>query len=275
LFAVGTVSAPSSVPVVDAGSSFQKIDASMAAKMLDYALLSQCIYDLGTDKFHAPTGWEAVALPGFVCLANPKRAAVEDQVNGFKASAFVKGRQIAVVFQGTNPNEITDWSTDIAAKMGLEPGQYKDAIVYAEQVVQEAGSNYDVVFTGHSLGGGLATFAALHCGKTAYVFNAAPLGSLMTADIKDIGKNRALITNIDMTGDVVSGFGGQTGSIYILNIPPVTRAYLGAELKAIQDAQHGFPFIRNLKELGAQAAFTADSILQLHSMDTIVQALRL
>jgi len=255
-------------------TGIQSVDANLARAVLDYALLSQSIYDLGSDKYKAPNGWEAVGLPGLVCLVDPKKAAYEDLVNGFKVSTFVKGKKLAVVFQGTNPNELIDWTTDIAAKMGLEPGQYKDALNYAGQIIEQAGANYEIVMTGHSLGGGLATYAALYYGKPAIVFNAAPMGSGMLGDIQNLNENKSLVTNIDMQGDVVSGFGGQSGTIYTLEVPASVRAQLGAEWDVVKEVMHGFPFIRDLKELGARLGATYDTINELHSMANIITALQ-
>jgi hypothetical protein len=280
LFAVGMPSAgavnviatqaqPTAVPV-----GVQSVDAQLARDVLDYALLSQAVYNLGTDKYKAPNGWEAVGLPGLVCLVDPKKAAFVDPLNGFKVSTFIKGKKLAVVFQGTNPNELVDWSTDFFTKMGLKTGQYQDALNYAGKIIEQAGTNYDIVMTGHSLGGGLATYAALYYDKPAIVFNAAPMGSEMLNDIQNLNERKSRVKNIDMKGDVVSGFGGQSGPIYTLEVPASVRAQLGAEWDVVKEVMHGLPFIRDLKELGARLGATYDTVNELHSMANLITALQ-
>lgn len=253
-----------------AGTSkgYATMDAEMARLVMDYALLSQAIYDLGTDKYKAPNSWEAVGLPGLVCLLNPKRAAFQDLVNGFKASTFVNGKKLAVVFQGTNPNELVDWTTDFFTLKGVKTGQYQEALDYASRIIAQAGTDYDIVMTGHSLGGGLATYAALYYDKPAIVFNAAPIGSEMLSDIQNVNERKLRVKNIDMKGDVVSGFGGQSGPIYVLEIPANIRAGLVAEWKAVKE---GLPFIRDFVALGV----SYDTVKVLHSMENIITALQI
>ena len=275
LFVVGNPAPGTATGQSEADSSkgFATLDAKMASEFMDYALLSQAIYDLGSDKYKAPKGWEAVGMPGLVCLVNPKHTEFRDLVNGFKATTFIKGKTLVVVFQGTNPTEWVDWTTDIAAMMGLEPAQYKEALMYAGYIIEQAGNNYDVVMTGHSLGGGLATYAALHFDKPAVVFNAAPMGNRMLSQVQNLNEKKSLVKNIDMKGDAVSGLGGQIGLIYVVEVPLGVRAQLEAEWEAIEEARRGFPFIRNLKELGATLALTYDALNELHSMSNLINAL--
>ncbi len=277
--AVGTQNSKGTAPPT-AANEVQPVDAKLAASVLDYALLSQAIYDVGTSKFNGPNGWEAVDPVTFSSLLDPKKAFYNDPVNDFTIGVFIKGKNLAVVFRGTTGFFLfsKDWRTDIAAKMGMEPGQYKDALIWVDNIIQRDKnlSNFKVVLTGHSLGGGLATYAALHYfNQPAVVFNAEPMGPGMLNDIQNLDEKKKLIENIDMAGDIVSGIGGQVGPIYIIDVPPGVRAQLGAEWQAVQDAKHGLTFISNLQEIGAGSALTFDSIMQLHSMDNIILALQL
>ena len=280
LFAVGIPTAGAANATTTQGqptsapAGIQSVDAKFARETLDYALLSQAIYDLGTEKYKAPNGWEAAGLPGLVCLVDPKRAAFTDVESGFKVSTFVKGKKLVVVFQGTNPNEAVDWTTDFFTLKGVKTAQYQEALLYVGKIIEQAGNNYDIVMTGHSLGGGLATYAALYYDKPAVVFNAAPIGSEMLNDIPNLIERKSRVTNIDMKGDVVSGFGGQSGSVYTLEVPASVRAYLGAEWDAVKEAMHGLPFIRDLNELGARSALAIDTVLELHSMANVITALQ-
>lgn len=261
LFAVGTpsvvkVSGPNGIQSPAVASGIQLVDAKLAADVIDYALLSQAIYNFGTSKFKAPNGWEAVDPATLNCLLNPEKAFYNDPVNDFTIGAFIKGKSLVIVFKGTTT--LVDWSTDAAAYMGKEPGQYKDALTWVNNLVERAGDNFQVTLTGHSLGGGLATYAALLCDKPAIVFNAAPMGTGMLSDIKNLDK-RPLISNIDIKGDPVSALGGQSGTIFTLEIPATMMAQLG--------------FVNNQNML-AGPSFATDELSLYHSIDTVVKVLQ-
>jgi len=110
-----------------------------------------------------PEGFQGV--DGFVRSDNTRRDS-----SGFLGVEFTRGDERVIVFAGTNPTSPRDWITDVAQAFGLPTRQYRQAIDWATSLAGEAGS---VRFTGHSLGGGLATAAALATGGTANVFNAA------------------------------------------------------------------------------------------------------
>lgn len=235
-------------------------DATLSRDVMDYALLSQAIYDLGRDKYKSPDGWEP--------LLNAKKAAFVGLESGFKASTYINGKRLAVVFQGTDPDQAVDWTTDFFTLKGVKTAQYQEALFYVGKIVeQQSASNYDIVMTGHSLGGGLATYAALYYDKPAIVFNAAPIGSELLNDIQNLNERKSRVKNIDMKGDVVSGFGGQSGPIYVLEIPASVRAQLGAEWSAVKE---GLPFIRNFVALGV----ATDTVKELHSMENVIRALQ-
>ena len=259
-----------------ANPSSQPVDANLAKEALDYALLSDQIYYLGAGNYKAPNGWEAVGT-SMACFLDPKKA-VEKHGNGFKASAFIKGKQIAIVFQGTTGPFIISpsWQTDISNLMGWKPEQYQDALAYVDNIKRQyAALGYNIVLTGHSLGGGLATYAAYKFKLPAIVFNPAPLGIWMIGDILQIlNTPDSLIRNIDMRGDIVSGFGVHKGQISILDVPVSVRAQLGAEWNAVEDARHGLPFIRDYQQLGAGMGLTYDAVNELHSMANLILALQ-
>lgn len=252
-----------------AWTGIQSVDAKLANKVLDYALLSQAIYDLGTAKYTTPNGWTNL-------LTSKKEPFTKDVLSGFKVSTFIKGKKLVVVFQGSE--ELVDWTTDFFTLTGAKTAQYRESLIYVGKIIeQQAAANYDIVMTGHSLGGGLATYAALNYDKPAIVFNAAPIGSELLRDIQNLTERKSRVININMMGDVVSGFSGQSGPIYTLEIPVGVQAQYSAEWKAVEDAKHGWPFIRNLQELGASlgAGYDTGRILkELHSIENVIRALQ-
>jgi len=94
-------------------------------------------------------------------------------------SGFVAGiyraeseTRTALAFAGTDMTSIKDWTTNLAQGAGLQTQQYAEAVSLAKNVAL-AFDKAEVIITGHSLGGGLATAAAAATGITAVVFNPA------------------------------------------------------------------------------------------------------
>lgn len=222
LFAVGT-------PVLGSGdsqggqgqTSFQPNicllpDVQLARDVMDYALLSEAVYSEKT----APN-WELLVtdtcpISGMVCWKNVEETSFQVQVYRFKG-----GNKLAVAFRGTEPTKLGDWKADVQNFFNGVPKQYEQAVDFVKQVVDKAGSDCEVVLTGHSLGGGLASYAALRLRKTAIVFNAAGLGRGLRDKIpsENLELQKKFVRNINLIGDPVSGLGGQVGIIYALNPP--------------------------------------------------------
>ncbi|WP_439898475.1 lipase family protein, partial [Klebsiella pneumoniae] len=55
---------------------------------------------------------------------------------------------------------------------GIPTKQYAQGVAYAREAVKAVG-NGELSFTGHSLGGGIATLSAAATGRYATVFNSA------------------------------------------------------------------------------------------------------
>lgn len=83
-----------------------------------------------------------------------------------------------VAFRGTE-GSLADWWNNIRQGTGAGSSQYSQAVDLAQQVHAATGGN--VVFVGHSLGGGLATAAAAATGGRAVIFNAAGYASFRGA----------------------------------------------------------------------------------------------
>ena len=103
--------------------------------------------------------------------------------------------------QGTNPTSIKDWVNNAQQVFGESP-QYRQSVEYAEKYSKnEAYSG--VSFTGHSLGGGLASANALATGGKAVTFNAAGLSGA-TKESLGITGNKANISAYVVQGEAVS-----------------------------------------------------------------------
>ncbi len=89
---------------------------------------------------------------------------------GFDAS-FYREASGRVVLAFTGTDEGRDWKHNIGQGLGLDDRQYNQAIVLGRRAKEKLGNN--VVFSGHSLGGGLAAAAAMVADVPAVTFNAA------------------------------------------------------------------------------------------------------
>lgn len=102
---------------------------------------------------------------------------------GFEAVSFSRGNEIVISFAGTNEGQ--DWLTN--ASLGVGSGMAGDqlrqaALYYAE--VKAANPDATISFTGHSLGGGLASVMAVLFNEKAETFDAAPFASSASASMQ-------------------------------------------------------------------------------------------
>jgi len=108
-------------------------------------------------------GWTEVSE-----LSRPNRG------DGFDAVAFrSENGQIVIAFRGTDGGDLRDWDDNIQIANGNQSKQVEHAIEMVVDVMI-AYPDADIQFTGHSLGGGLASLMSVYFSRTAYVFAPAP-----------------------------------------------------------------------------------------------------
>ncbi len=97
---------------------------------------------------------------------------------GFDAAIYQNDQgQYVVAYRGTDDWGLSpsgDADDNALQGLGFESGQYRDAVALAE-AAQRAFGDGNVAFTGHSLGGGLASAASLATGVPGVTFNASGL----------------------------------------------------------------------------------------------------
>lgn len=99
---------------------------------------------------------------------------LENSHSGFRARLYTDSNgHYVLTFPGSN--EVEDWKHNLRQGAGLKDVQYEQAIDLARKAHHAFGNN--VVLTGHSLGGGLASAGALATGSPAVTFNSAGLHS--------------------------------------------------------------------------------------------------
>jgi pimeloyl-ACP methyl ester carboxylesterase len=112
--------------------------------------------------------------------------------------------RVVVSFAGSG-GQVGDWVNNFSQAGGNTPAQYRMAASLAREYRQRYGDN--VVLTGHSLGGGLASYASLQTGLRATAINSAALSPNNlggNALFHPSVKNNARITQYYVPGEVLT-----------------------------------------------------------------------
>jgi len=132
------------------------------------------------NQFPVPDGWVEKVI---------KRQSLP---SGFEATYFQSqcSNEIVISFAGTYDKPLSlanpDIQADLALAAGILSAQLKQAADYYLQVKASAPAGATITFTGHSLGGGLASLMAVMFGESARTFDQAPfLNSAITSTIID------------------------------------------------------------------------------------------
>ena len=154
----------------------------------------------------------------------------------FRARLYVSGSgantHYTVAFRGTRFSEAGDWKSNASQAAGLPSEHYQKALALGQQLAKHPELN--ISMTGHSLGGGLASAAAIAAGRDANTFNAAGLSdnTIRTAKaINAASDNRrdAKVEAFYVRGEVLSALqdGGDRVAGLILG-GPFGAAFLDA-----------------------------------------------
>ncbi|MBS7457148.1 Mbeg1-like protein [Coralloluteibacterium stylophorae] len=137
---------------------------------LELAQMAQDVYELGSSGI---AGWNRLD-DGELMAAGIDPAALEDSSTGFRAAIYTNGDGDHVLaFAGTDATSLRDWAANLGQGLGMDTSQYNQAVALAKDAKLAFGD--DLVITGHSLGGGLASSAAIATDSAAVTFNAAGL----------------------------------------------------------------------------------------------------
>lgn len=92
--------------------------------------------------------------------------------SGFEASAYSYDGKIIIAFAGTNTDEWQDLWNNGNLGLGSLSAQAIETAKFYLDIKAQYGDN--IVFTGHSLGGGLASLMAVFFNRPATTFDEAP-----------------------------------------------------------------------------------------------------
>jgi hypothetical protein len=137
--------------------------------------------------------------------------ALTDPNSGFNSAVYQKWvngvYQYIYVTEGTKPNSVIDWYNNIRQVSGNSE-QYEISVKNAE-ILNDLVGNNQLYFTGHSLGGGLASVNALATGRTAFTYNAAGL-SYETLALYNRGYNSEINATV-VRGEIIDKIQSQFG----------------------------------------------------------------
>ena len=89
-------------------------------------------------------------------------------------AVFGNDMTTTIVFRGTRMEKLTDWNNNARQGIGVHSTYYENAVTVGNYLKK---TRHQIDIAGHSLGGGLASAAAVASGKPAWTFNAAGLNA--------------------------------------------------------------------------------------------------
>jgi hypothetical protein len=123
--------------------------------------------------------------------------------SGFGGALYYDETNDSYIFANKGTEDIIkDGGADATQALGMKTAQYEEAVLVADMLDKKLSSN--VSFTGHSLGGGLASAQALRVDSTANTFNAAGLHRDTMERLKIDGKDTSSINAYHISGEPLS-----------------------------------------------------------------------
>ncbi len=281
--------------------SYPRGDGSFAAEVsgtapqpdtdLQLAMMANDVYaaeNPQTEQALAEAGWtklepsaDGTSLVDAEGNEIPIDPALLSTSEGFDAAIYQNDQgEYVVAYRGTD-----DWGLSPSGDaddnglqgLGFETGQYKDAVALGEAAQRVFGEG-NVVFTGHSLGGGLASAAALATGTPGVTFNASGLSDQTLESLgfnpnavrdqaADSGQLRRYIVN----GDPLNAAQQDLPVIPILGMSPPNA--VGHELRV--DPPAGMGGLGDLAALhggGGDGASYVDALQQNSAYDPSTRA---
>ena len=194
-----------------AGTSPQQIDRTLAKLSADVYGDKNATHQKGADGFK-PLTKKQLAAAGIT----PNM--LRDNVDDYVADVYTNGKgDYVVAYRGTMFDSPGGPITDVQQGAGLPTGQYVEGARLAQQAKAAFGNN--VVFTGHSLGGGLAASSAALTGTTAVTFNAAGVSdnTLMFDGVNPAAEraqaNNGQVRSYEVKGELLTGLQNVPGSV--------------------------------------------------------------
>lgn len=151
------------------GQQPHAIDRDLSILLQDNYVVSDSRRQRAGTAPELPGTWARMS-EGEVRAADVDPALMHDAKSGFDAS-FYRDAQGRVVLAFTGTDEGRDWQHNFAQGLGFRDDQYDRAITLGRKARESFGDG--LIFTGHSLGGGLAAAAGMANDVPVVTFNAS------------------------------------------------------------------------------------------------------
>jgi hypothetical protein len=188
-------------PALAQAAQAAAVQNGAAPSTRELALLAQEVYN---DSPNPPAGYR-VATEADMGKLGLKPQDLTSTQSPFRARVYVKGAgadaQYVVAFRGTT--SAGDWRTNTRQGAGLSSDHYTRALHIGSRLALAGNAN--VTVTGHSLGGGLASAAAIAGGRPAATFNAAGLSNATIRQARTIHDNSGAQTTDNVRAYYVRG----------------------------------------------------------------------
>ncbi len=235
--------------------------AKVEALQVD-AQLADAVYEPDPSKRQLPPAYREIRDKQSLMEMGLLPRQLEPQDSDFRAAVFQSddGRTV-VAFKGTTPTSLEDWKNNAQQEMFAKSSYYTEAqkISFA---MKQSGTTPE--FTGHSLGGGLASAAARRSGANASTFNAAGLNPNTLVGRESGGT----IDRVYVKGDIVTG----------VQIGPASRAASDKDWALDPPKGIGNAIVRGLitgvgAVVGGPLGALATRGITLHSMGSVHKSL--
>jgi hypothetical protein len=178
-------SQPESVSASTINAARPVVTAAAAGAVTDTRTLALLSADVYRASATPPAGYRVASATDLGALGLRPSDLTSTQ-SGFTARVYVtgtgSGAQYVVAFRGSTSDK-TDWLSNLQQSAGIRSDHYNRALALGERIARSGNSN--VTLTGHSLGGGLASAAAIASGRPAQTFNAAGLSDATIRSAND------------------------------------------------------------------------------------------
>ena len=145
---------------------------------------------------------------------------------GFSAGVYKKGNDIVVAYTGTNQASDWGWANIIVGVGGPSPQVIEAMLLYA--TVRHENPDANITFTGHSLGGGLASMMAVFFDKPATVFDHAPF-ELGARNLVTLGIYQAALTAAGFSDPAFVAYWAAAPTVFHAREAQVRGIYLKGE----------------------------------------------
>lgn len=200
----------------------------------------------GTPRNPLPEGWSAVSAdPEALAKLGFTTEDFRPDDRPFRAGLY-RGPdgQYVLAFKGTTLSSVREWVDNAWEFVSGRSGDYNAAIALAERVKEKVGPE-NLMLTGHSRGGGMASIAGAKTGVPTVTFNPAPVSNRRLAR-EEVTREAAIrnVVAIRVRGEALGTPPLQPqkalGQVLVVEPPPGPAIPVHSHIK-----RHGMPAVRD------------------------------